>query len=45
MTDRLLVGLNNRDPRWHDAYSLDLKTGKLTLVMKNDGYAGFGVDE
>lgn len=43
--DRLLVGLNNRDPRWHDAYSLDLKTGKLTLVMKNDGYAGFGVDE
>ena len=43
--DRLLVGLNNRDPRWHDAYSLDLKTGKLTLVLKNDGYGGFGVDE
>jgi dipeptidyl aminopeptidase/acylaminoacyl peptidase len=42
--DRILVGLNNRDPRWHDVYNLDLKTGKLTLVMQNDGYAGFGVD-
>jgi dipeptidyl aminopeptidase/acylaminoacyl peptidase len=42
--DRILVGLNNRDPRWHDVHSLDLKTGKLTLVMKNEGYAGFGVD-
>jgi dipeptidyl aminopeptidase/acylaminoacyl peptidase len=43
--DRLIVGLNNRDARWHDAYSLDLKTGKLTLLLKNDGYGGFGVDE
>lgn len=42
--DRMLVGLNNRDPRWHDVYSLDLATGALTLVMKNDGYAGFDVD-
>jgi dipeptidyl aminopeptidase/acylaminoacyl peptidase len=43
--DRLIVGLNNRDARWHDAYSLDLKTGKLTLLLKNDGFGGFGVDE
>jgi dipeptidyl aminopeptidase/acylaminoacyl peptidase len=43
--DRILVGLNNRDPRWHDVYSLDLKTGVLTLVMKNDGFAGFDADE
>ena len=43
--DRILVGINNRDPRWHDVHSLDLKTGKLTLVMKNDGYAGYGVDQ
>jgi dipeptidyl aminopeptidase/acylaminoacyl peptidase len=44
-TDRVLVGLNNRDPRWHDVHSLDLKTGKLTLVQKNEGYAGFISDE
>jgi len=42
--ERILVGINNRDPRWHDVYSLDLKTGQLTKVMQNDGYAGFGVD-
>jgi dipeptidyl aminopeptidase/acylaminoacyl peptidase len=43
--NRILVGLNNRDGRWHDVYGLDLKTGKLKLVLKNDGYAGFTVDE
>lgn len=39
--DRILVGLNNRDAKWHDVYSLSLKTGKLTLVQKNDGFAGY----
>jgi dipeptidyl aminopeptidase/acylaminoacyl peptidase len=43
--DRILIGVNNRDPRWHDVYSLDLKSGGLTLVMKNDGYAGYVADE
>ncbi|OWK28878.1 S9 family peptidase [Sphingomonas dokdonensis] len=43
--DRILIGLNNRDPRWHDVHSLDLKTGKLTLVMQNDGYGRFLADE
>jgi dipeptidyl aminopeptidase/acylaminoacyl peptidase len=44
--DRILIGVNNRDPRWHDVYSLDLKSGKLALVHKNvDGYAGFIADE
>ncbi len=43
--DRILVGLNNRDPRWHDVHSLDLATGELTLVQQNDGYAGFTADD
>lgn len=42
--DKLLVGLNNRDPRYSDVHLLDLATGKLTLVMKNDSYAGFMAD-
>lgn len=42
--DRILVGLNNRDPKWHDVYSLNLNTGKLTLVQRNTGYAGFLAD-
>ncbi|MFN3537937.1 MAG: hypothetical protein ACK4Y4_10860, partial [Brevundimonas sp.] len=45
VTDRILVGLNNRDPRWHDVHSLDLASGKLSLVMQNDGYTGFVADE
>jgi len=44
-TDRILVGVNNRDPKWHDVHSLDLATGKLTLVQQNDGYADFVSDE
>lgn len=43
--DRILIGLNNRDPRWHDIHSLDLATGKLTLVQQNDGYGGFTADD
>ncbi|MDB5696031.1 MAG: family peptidase [Sphingomonas bacterium] len=43
--DKLLVGVNNRDPRWHDVHLLDLATGKLTLVFKNDGYSGFVADD
>ena len=39
--DRILVGINNRDARWHDVYSLDLASGKLTLVQQNDGYGGY----
>jgi dipeptidyl aminopeptidase/acylaminoacyl peptidase len=43
--DRILVGVNNRDPKWHDVHSLDLKTGKLTPVMMNTGgYASFLAD-
>jgi dipeptidyl aminopeptidase/acylaminoacyl peptidase len=43
--DRILVGLNNRDPKWHDVHSLDLSTGKLTQVLRNEGYAGFTADQ
>ena len=43
--DRILVGLNNRDARWHDVHSLDLASGKLSLVLKNDSYGGFEADD
>jgi len=43
--DRILVAVNNRDPRWHDVYSLDLKSGALAQVFKNEGYASFHADE
>ncbi|APA67508.1 S9 family peptidase [Janthinobacterium sp. 1_2014MBL_MicDiv] len=43
--DRILIGINNRDARWHDVYSLELASGKLTLVQRNDGYGGYVADE
>lgn len=44
--DRILIGVNNRDPRWHDVHSLNLRTGQLTPVFQNTGeYAGFLADE
>ncbi|MEA3008613.1 MAG: hypothetical protein QOJ91_305 [Sphingomonadales bacterium] len=44
--DRILIGVNNRDPKWHDVYSLDLATGRLTPVLMNmGGYSGFIADE
>lgn len=44
--DHILIGLNNRDPKWHDVYSLDLASGKLSLVLQNDGqYSNFLADE
>ncbi len=37
--------MNDRDPRWHDVYSVDLRTGERTLLELNDGYAGFIADD
>lgn len=43
--DKMLVGINNRDARFHDVYMLDLNSGELTMVMQNDAYAGFMADD
>jgi hypothetical protein len=32
--DRILIGVNNRDPKWHDVHSLDLASGKLTWCSR-----------
>lgn len=45
LRDRILVGLNNRDPQFHDVHLLDLGSGELSLVIENDGYAGFLADD
>jgi dipeptidyl aminopeptidase/acylaminoacyl peptidase len=43
--DRILIGLNNRDPQFHDVHLLDLNSGELTLVYENNLYAGFMADD
>jgi dipeptidyl aminopeptidase/acylaminoacyl peptidase len=43
--DILYIGLNDRDPRWHDLYELHLSTGEKTLVRKNtEKIAGWEFD-
>jgi dipeptidyl aminopeptidase/acylaminoacyl peptidase len=40
-----IIGINNRDPRWHDVYELDAETGELTLIYENvDEIGGFTFD-
>ena len=42
--DEILVGLNNRDSRWHDAWIINVVTGDSRLVEKNDGFSDFVAD-
>ncbi|MDM7860740.1 S9 family peptidase [Alteromonas sp. ASW11-36] len=40
-----IIGINNRDPRWHDVYELDIATGELTLLFENtENFGGFDFD-
>ncbi len=34
--DHVLVAMNDRDPKWHDLYKVNLADGKRELVQKND---------
>ncbi|MEM6469341.1 MAG: S9 family peptidase [Planctomycetota bacterium] len=43
--DLLWVGLNDRDKAWHDLYRLEISTGELTLLYKNeDRITGYEFD-
>ncbi|MCC8691446.1 S9 family peptidase [Xanthomonas campestris pv. raphani] len=33
--DAIMVGMNDRDAKWHDLYKVDLASGTRTLVQKN----------
>ncbi len=40
----ILVGLNDRDPEYHDLYVINITTGERRLVMKNENYSYIGTD-
>jgi dipeptidyl aminopeptidase/acylaminoacyl peptidase len=45
LPDRILIGLNRRDPSVFDAYWLDLGSGELTMAAENPGrLSGFYLD-
>ncbi len=42
---KIVVGLNDRDARWHDLYIIDLQTGARELLWLNtQEFAGIGLD-
>lgn len=43
--DEILIALNDRDPQLHDLHRVNLRTGERKLVLQNEGYAGFSVDD
>ena len=43
--DVIYVGLNDRDPAWHDLYKVKISTGERTLIMENkDRLGGYVFD-
>jgi dipeptidyl aminopeptidase/acylaminoacyl peptidase len=43
--EEIIVGLNNRNPQWHDIYRINLCSGTMTLLEQNDKYADYMVDD
>ena len=41
----LLVGLNDRDPQFHNLYRIDLNNGERELIQENEGFAWFVSDD
>lgn len=43
--EEIIVGLNKRDPSFHDLYRLNIETGNLTLILENREFSGFSIDD
>jgi dipeptidyl aminopeptidase/acylaminoacyl peptidase len=43
--EAILVGLNTRDPRYHDLYRVDIESGAMALIQENPDFAGFVTDD
>jgi dipeptidyl aminopeptidase/acylaminoacyl peptidase len=43
--EHVVIGLNNRDPQWHDVYRLNIATGEMELLEQHDRFSSFLVDD
>ena len=41
----VLISANDRNPKYFDPIRIDLRSGKRTRLIQNDGYAGFTTDD
>ena len=40
-----VIGLNKRDPEYHDLFRLNIETGRLTELLENKDFCSFEVDD
>lgn len=40
----VIVGLNHRNPQWHDIYRINIVTGECTLLLEHDRFVSVIVD-
>lgn len=43
--EEVVLGINDRDPSLHDLYRVNIRTGERTLMLQNDGFMSFSVDD
>jgi dipeptidyl aminopeptidase/acylaminoacyl peptidase len=43
--EELIIGLNKRNPEYHDLYRLNIKTGNMTLLLENRNFSSFSIDD
>ncbi len=43
--EQIVIGLNDRDPQYHDLYLVNINTGEQKLIQKNPDFSGFLLDE
>jgi dipeptidyl aminopeptidase/acylaminoacyl peptidase len=43
--NEILVGLNTRDPQYHDLYRVNVETGESKMVFENTEWAGLTTDD
>ncbi len=43
--DKILVGMNDRNPEYHDLYLVNITTGERRLILRNDRFAEFLADD
>jgi len=41
---KIVVGMNDRDARWHDAYLVDINSGERELLVRNEGFSAIHAD-
>lgn len=43
--EEILIGLNTRNPQYHDLYRINILSGQMTILQQNDQFMGFETDD